>query len=63
MDMTFQDLLAIKKLFFISGEDFEITKHFQKDSLTDQIRRSSRVFLLLWLKRTKKIYQNTFTVN
>ncbi len=44
--MTYKDLLAYKKSFSLAMRIFEITKSFPKEetySLTDQIRRSSRI--------------------
>ena len=65
--MTFHELLAYKKSFALAMKIFEITKLFPKEetySLTDQIRRSSEVFLLPLRKPTEKEFiQNIFTVN
>jgi hypothetical protein len=54
---TFKDLIVYKKAFQLAMEIFEMTKTFPKEerySLTDQIRRSSRLFVLVWLKDTEK---------
>jgi four helix bundle protein len=43
--MSFTDLLAFKKSFFLAMHIFETSKSFQKEekyALTDQIRRSLR---------------------
>jgi hypothetical protein len=64
--MTFQDLLAYKKIIFISGEDFWNNKIISKrgNLLTDQIRRSSRSVPVTMAEGTEKEFtQNIFTVN
>lgn len=62
--MRFQDLLAYEKSFALAMKIFEITKSFLKQetySLTDQIRRSSRIVpVTIAEAHRKRIYPKYF---